>query len=438
MEIDMINKASIWHVTPVHIGTEFFDQTTSVLEANEDLYNIVNDESLTIVRARYTVGDYNSIKRMRAFLHNVKSRIADEKFKDVKFCEVFPNINGCISKFQITDKLYCYIMYNGTAVFLDYGDAIHIDDERYFSIPLFLERQQYEDDYCANREVSERKKPLYDFLELLWLCMGSEAKHFSTSKEFRNNGVSYTLCVGMIDAPDLKSNKLDETFLKNINAMLDTAPFNNIYDESQWELIKTRVDEYDTNSPQIKELSENLIFADSWSGVIVAGDLSRNRTCITWLMEFEIVLQSMWLLFDAYCENVLRQDLSVMELQSILSRVELMKVSLDNDISSNMEQARHIMRTSLIDSSDIDVIYSRMHGMLENKLKLQSMSEDKRKSKYSLLSDIALLAIALMEIYGVIVEILRADSFGKEEIFAVLIMMSIATICVWAMVKGKK
>ncbi len=434
----MINEAFLWHVTPVHIGTEFFDHTTSVLEANEDLYKIVNDESITIIRSRYTTGDYNSIKRMRAFLRSVKLHIENVKFQDVIFCDVFPNIIGCISKFQITDKIYCYIMYNGTAVFLDYGDNIPIADEKYFSIPMFLERQRYEDDYCVNREVSDRKKPVYDFLELLWLCMGSEAKRFSTSKSFRNNGVSYTLCVGMIDVPDLVSNKVDESFLKNINAMLDTAPFNNIYDESQWELIKSRIDEYNTDNPQIEELSENLIFADSWSGVIVAGDLKRNRTCITWLMEFEIILQSMWLLFDAYCENVLRQDLSVMELQSTLSRVEFMKVSLDNDISSNMEQSRHIMRTSLIDSSDIDVIYSRMHGMLENKLKLQSMSEEKRKSKYSLLSDVALLVIALMEIYGVIVEILRADSFGREELLAVAIMAGIATICVWAMVKGRK
>ena len=68
----MIKEAFLWHVTPVHIGTEFFDQTTSVLEANEDLYNIVNDDSIAIIRARYTAGDYNSIKRMRTFLHTAK------------------------------------------------------------------------------------------------------------------------------------------------------------------------------------------------------------------------------------------------------------------------------------------------------------------------------------------------------------------------------
>lgn len=434
----MINKASLWHVTPVHIGTEFFDKMTSALEADKELYNIVNNGSVPIIRASYTSSDYSSILRMRTFLHSVKSRIGSDKYSNVRFCEVFPGIIGCISKFKITEKMYCYIMYNGTAVFLDYGDDIPITDEKYFSIPIFLERQRYEDDYCANREISERKKPLYDFVELLWLCMGSEAKYFSTSKAFRNNGISYTLCMGMIDVPDMVSNKLDECFLKNINAMLDTAPFNNIYDESQWELIKSRISEYTTKNLQIKELSENLILADSWSGVIVVGDLKRNRTCLTWLMEFEIVLQSTWLLFDACCENLLRQDLSVIELQSTLNRMEFMKVSLDNDISSNMEQSRHIMRTSIIKSSDIDVIYSRMRGMLESKLKLQKMREDKRKSKYSLFSDIALMAIALLEIYSVVVEMLRVDSFGRDEILAVLIMLGIAIVCGWAIIKGKK
>lgn len=432
----MIKGVSLWHVTPVHIGTEFFNPTTSVLAANDELYSLVNGEEI-VPKGRFTPGDYKSVMRMRKFLSEIKNHLNDEQFETVSFCSLFPGINGCISKFKLSDNMYCYIMYNGTAVFLEYGENIPYADVRYFSIPVFLERQKYEDDYCINKGVTDRKKLLYDFLFLMWECMGNYSNFYSSSKNFRNNGISYTLCVTMIDAPELVSNKIDENFVRNINALLDTSPFNNIYDESQRELIKQRIDEYDINNPQIKELSENLIFADSWSGVVVAGDLSRNKTCITWLMEFEIILQSTWLLFDAYCENILRQDISVMGLQSILSKVEFMKVSLDNDISSNMEQSRHIMRNSLIDSSDIDVIYSRMHGMLETKLKLQTMSEDKKKSKYSLLSDVALLVIALMEIYGVVVELLREESYGREEFMAMGIMGGIAILCIWAMIKGK-
>ncbi len=433
----MIKSVSLWHVTPVHIGTEFFNPTTSVLDANEELYSIVNGDK-AVSKGRFTPDDYKSIMRMREFLSEIKKNLSAEQFATVSFCDLFPGINGCISKFKLSDSMYCYIMYNGTAVFLDYGEAIPYTDARYFSIPVFLERQTYEDDYCINKDVSERKRILYDFLFLMWNCMGSYSSHYSSSKSFRNNGVSYTLCVTMIDVPEMVSNRMDEKFIKNINALLDTSPFNNIYDKSQWELIKQRIDEYDVQNPQIKELSENLIFADSWSGVVVAGDLNRNKTCITWLMEFEIILQSTWLLFDAYCENILRQDLSVMELQSILGKVEFMNVSLDNDISSNMEQSRHIMRNSLIESSDIGVIYSRMHGMLENRLKLQTMSEDRKKSKYSLLSEIALLVIALVEIYSVVVELLRAESYGREEFIAMGIMGGIAILCIWTMVKGKK
>ena len=102
-----------------------------------------------------------------------------------------------------------------------------------------------------------------------------------------------------------------------------------------------------------------------------------------------------------------------------------------------MEQSRHIMRKSLIDSSDVNVIYWRMHGMLESRLKIQTLSENKTKSKYALLSDISLLAIAMLEIYGVVVELLSAESFGKSEVLAMLIMCAIAGICIWAMVKGR-
>ena len=122
----------------------------------------------------------------------------------------------------------------------------------------------------------------------------------------------------------------------------------------------------------------------------------------------------------------------------MLNRVEFMKTSLDNDISSNMEQSRHIMRNSLIVSSDINVIYSKMHGILENKLKIQEMSDRKTKSKYALLSDIALLGLAVAEIYGVIVELLSKPKLGSSELIAMAIMGGIAGICIWALVKGKK
>jgi len=433
----MINEISLWHVTPVHIGTEFFDATTSVLDANEDLYNLVNSAESPLSPKNYNKNDLISLKRMRRFLCDLKVNASKHKTYNIVFHDTFPNITGCIAKFQITDKMFCYIMCNGTAVFLDYGDPITISDNKYFSISAFYERQIYEDDYCVVKEETPRKKPLYDFLKLLWKSMGSDSEHYSSSTNFRNNGVSYTLCIAMIDAPDLVSNNLDESFIKNINAIIDTTPFNNIYDKEQWQLIKNRIDEYTTINPKIKELSENLIFLDNWSGVIVAGDLKKNRNSITWFMEFEIILQSNWLLFDAYCENALRQDLTSIELQSMLNRVEFTKISLDNDISSNMEQSRHIMRNSLIESSDINVIYSRMHGILENKLNLRVMSDDKKKSKFALLSDISLLIIAILEIYGVINELIHTQTFNKENLTVIFTMIIITIGCIWIMVKGR-
>jgi len=117
--------------------------------------------------------------------------------------------------------------------------------------------------------------------------------------------------------------------------------------------------------------------------------------------------------------------------------VEFTKISLDNDISSNMEQSRHIMRNSLIESSDINVIYSRMHGILENKLNLRVMSDDKKKSKFALLSDISLLIIAILEIYGVINELIHTQTFNKENLTVIFTMIIITIGCIWIMVKGR-
>ena len=44
----MIQSISLWHITPADIGIEFFDPTSSLLEANEELYNLVNDTKILI------------------------------------------------------------------------------------------------------------------------------------------------------------------------------------------------------------------------------------------------------------------------------------------------------------------------------------------------------------------------------------------------------
>lgn len=431
----MIRSVSLWHITPADIGIEFFDPTNTLLSADESLYNLVNDPDTVIKKQNYSESDYASLLKMRSFLQEVKTRI--NLMGSAKFVDTFPGLIGCIAKFELNPNLFCYIMASGIVTFYERGESIPFEDINYFSIPVFYERKVYEDDYCNNPEVTPRKKPLYDFLKLLWKCVENKEFHFSSTEDFGNHGIRYTLCIIMIDDPDMVSNDIDEQAKKNVRAMLDTSPFSNILQTNQWDIIKQRIDNDNYDDLELQQLSENLVFADNWSGVVLMGDLENNLTCITWFMEFELFLQSQWLLFDAYCENVVRKDMSTLELQGILNRVEFVKVKLDNDISSNMEQSRHIMRNSLIESSDINTIYFRMHGMVENKLKLKIMSDEKKRARFSLLSDLSLLIIAILQIYGVINEFLTKTAFTRTDYITMAIMLGISAVCVWVMIKGK-
>ena len=429
----MIRSAFLWHVTPTDLGVEFLDPTDTALSTDAALYQLVNDTSIPISKQDYSQKDYAALLRMRKFLQKVRSSLQ----APAAFVEKFPDIDGCIAKYNVTENISCYIMVCGIAVFFDKGKPIPIEDEKYFSLPLFYERQVYENDYCCNPETSPRKEPVYQFLRLLWSCVENKEFVHSSSAKYGNNGIAYTLCITMIDAPDLVSNNIDLQMKKNIRALLETSAFNNILQESHWELIKKRIDDDDISDLNILELSENLIFADNWSGVLIAGDLTNNEMCLRWFMDFELFLQSHWLLFDAYAENVVRTDFSPIELQGILNRVEVVKLMLDNDISSNMEQCRHTMRNSLILSSDINTIYQKMHGIVSNKLKLKLMSEEKKKSRFSLLSDLSLLIIAVLQIYGVIESFLTKTSYGTSDFLSMGIMLLICVVCVWFMIKGK-
>lgn len=430
----MIRSVSLWHITPADLGTDFLDPTDTVLSADEKLYQLVNNPNAKIDMHAYSKKDYEALLRMRKFLSKVRSSLTPP----VSFSEEFPQIEGCIAKYTVTNTLFCYVLACGIVVFYERGDSIPFDGEEYFSLPIFYERQVYEDDYCINPECTPRKKPLYDFLNLLWSCVEKKEYIFSSSPSFGNNGIQYTLCITMVDVPDLVSNNIDLQMKKNIRAMLETSAFNNILSKDHWENIKKRIDDDDISDLRIQELSENLIFADSWSGVLLAGDLENNEMCLRWFMEFEIFLQAHWLLFDAYCENVSRINMSPVELQKILNRVEVIKILIDNDISSNMEQSRHIMRSSLIASSDINTIYQRMYGMVSNKLKLKLMSEDTEKMRFALFSDISLLVIAILQIYSVIEDILAKDHFGKSDFLSLFITIAICFVCIWIMIKGKR
>lgn len=439
---NQIQSVRLWHITPVDIGFSFSDPTVSSLEGDSEFYNIVNSAELNISRKDYSKSDYSSIETARDYLTGVKDSLSQkeiaEKLPYVRFEEKYPGVVGCISQFIIDDNLSCYIMMNGTAVFFEKGEKIPFDDERYFSIPVFYERQVVEDDYCNNPEKTRRKKQVYDFINVLWDCVNvKKTRGSSSSRSFRNNGISYTLCITAVDIPGFLSTDISETLRKNIYAMLDTSAFNNIMNRERWESIKSRIDCDDISTLDISKMSENLIMSDNWSGVVIAGDLQKNSTCLEWFVEFEIYLQSMWLLFDAYGENIKHQNYSSIELQKISNVVEYYKVQLANDISSNMEQSRHKMRQSLIETSDIKTIFRNMQGTLQNRLKLNMLYDEKKRGKFAFLSDVALLIIAIMQIYGVINSLISADSFGTADIVSLCITAVIAVVCIWIMAKGR-
>lgn len=435
-----INCVRLVHITPMDLGITFYDQTMSALEADETLYEIVNTPSLEVNAKKYGRDDYTALLFMREYISRVRQAVLDASdplFANAEFVQAFPNVTNCISKIILNSHMNCYIMINGTAVFYDIGDPVSITDPDYFSIPAFYARQLYEDDYCNNPDVSPTKEPVYRLMDILWSCAGKRDRKFSSSRDYHNNGIAYTLCITAIDIPSLSANDLDPQLLKNVYALNETSAFNNIYQLDQWGAIRQRIDCDDFSDIRYLKLSENLIFSDSWAGVVFAGDLQKNRHCYEWFLEFEVYLQSQWLMFDAYCEEIVREDYSAIELQNMLNVVENDAIRIRNDIGSNLEQSRLNMRKSLIQTSNIWVIYNKMHDILDNKFKLKMMYEEKQKKHFAFLSDVALLIIAVLQIYGVIREIMEFGTMGKIDILSLSVTVIIIIVCIWIMSKGR-
>ena len=430
----MIQSVTMWHITPIDLGVEFLNPTDTLLEVNHILYNLVNSD-IVIDKKKYSKTDYASLMKMRLFLSEMKRRLSDTESYAIS---EYPNISGCFAKFKVKDNLYCYVMISGIAVFFEHSNPIDYKDEKYFSIETFCERQQYEYDYCDNPDNSQRKQYIYKFLDILNDCINVKEFLYSSIEHFGNHGVRYTLCICVINDPELISNNINIQYKRNIRALLDTSAFNNVLTECNLETIRQRIDNDPIDDVNFLELSENLIFSDNWSGIVIAGDIKHNELVLKWMIEFEIWLQSHWLLFDAYCENVVRKKMTAAELQGILNRVEMIKVQLENDISSNMEQCRLKMRQSLIETSNIMTIYHRMHGLVNNKLKMVVLYDDKNKDKYAILSDISLSIIALLQVYDVINDFIYKETFTQKDFTTICVIMMITILCVWTIIRSRR
>lgn len=436
----MVRSAKLWHVIPMDIGVIFYDSANSALVGDAQLYSLVNSEILLADKNDYSSDDWDTLIKIHDFLKKVKRAIRRSPFEDISTAVIsssYPGITGCILHICFRTGLQLHICLNGTAVFFEYGDDIEFTDEAYFSIPMFRERQEYEDDYCINEEVSERKRVVYEVADILWACADKKDRAFSGSSRFRNHGISYVLCISVIDIPNFNIVHIDDQLRKNCYALIETSAFNNIYDEEQWPLIKNKIDSDNFSEMKFKQLSESLAYADSWSGVVVVGDIEKNSHALDWLIEAEVYLQSRWLLYEAISEDIMRKKNSSIELQKIKNIVELSRMKLANDISSNMEQARHELRASLIKSSDIDMIYSRMHAVLDNQLKLSVMEDNKRKERYSLISEASLFVMAVIECLEVIKGFITQETIELSDIIIFVLIAAISVFGVLMIAKGK-
>lgn len=438
--MEKIKSASLWHVTPVSIGMDFYNPTISTLTVNEELYRLVSPCSDLKIPNYYSRGDFTTIKKFKSFNKEFLEKIQkSEVFENnkINYVEVYPDIKDCFGCYKINDDIYLYFLANGLAVFFEKGKPIELHDEKHFSYDLFRERKIYEDDFCGNAEVSDRKKIFYQIIDIMWETVGKNRK-FTATKDFEKHGIPYTLCIEVVDLEKINLSRISDDLKRNLLAMNTTSPFANILNDKEKDDIVDLIDNLDISNFSFLPASDSLLFMDSWAGVVLAGDISSNiETALAWIEKFEIYLQGQWCFFNCVLEDSLRKDLSHLELRELIDIAKYEKVELENDITSTMEQIRKQIRLSLISSSEINVIYGKMMGILENRYNLKSIQNERKKNHFSMFSDFMLLLIALFQIYTVI-EAFVYDGFEVRDLIPISVVLGLALIGMFFIIKSKK
>lgn len=364
--------SSLIHIVPFDIGYSFIDYDYSKKQSKEDFINLL---------------------LLKCNSENIRIEYGDS-------CKYM-----CVA--TINEYISCYLLEYGVGIFLI---------KRLDIVDMTKITEKFSNDYACQlyyRKKIEQKKILAlednlgcisKFMDIVWSSVKNVIRPYTASHNYKYHGLSYVF--SMYHIVD-EGNADCQNDNKNIDLLMNPEILGAIMNESQWDSIKNKVDNYTCKSYSSEEFNDLSKVASSWSAVAIIEANCTNAVDI--VTDYEILLQGSWFLFDCLTDNIKKSKMTNLNLQKQKSLVTNISLEISNISSANMSTNEKKIMEAIYSTSGMDILKEKLHLLLENRIAIEEARISKKHGVYGIITETLLVMFTLVSIYEPIRNVLTGN-----------------------------
>jgi hypothetical protein len=201
---------------------------------------------------------------------------------------------------------------------------------------------------------------------------------------------------------------------------------NKVCDNSQWNSIVQKIKNYKDKGFQASDFSDVSKVASSWSAVAFIETSSSNT--IDDIINYEIVLQASWFLFDCLIDNIKNNQMNNLELQKEKSLATNVSLEVSNILSANMSTSQKDALEIIYQTSGFEILKDKLFLLLENRIAIVEAKISQRQGIYGIITEILLVLFTLVSIYEPIRNVVNGTLKTSDMIIGI-VMIIVLIVC---------
>ncbi len=382
----------IVHIAPFDIGCSFIDYEHSIDQSKNELIN--------------------SLKKLS---------------EEQDFVIVPNNNRNYLLVVKLNEFVTCYLLECGVGVFvlrnLEITDLTAINNkfDNNMICQIYYRKKIEQQSILDENDI--RLNVIHKFMEIVWQSMKRKDRPYSASVNYKYRGLSYILSVYHIIDNEQSLNKTNGT---SLDILMNPSAISKIADSSQWDSIKEKLPFHVNRGYNFIEYDNDSKVAASWSAVAVIEE--KETDSINEIIEYEIILQASWFLFDCIIDNIKKNILSNLDLQREKSLITNVHLDISTILSANMNSNKKNTYELIYKTSGFDSLKNKLFLLLENRIAIARAKISERQGIYGIITEILLVLFTLVSIFEPFKKLILG-TIESVDIIVGIIMIAVFIIC---------
>lgn len=339
--------------------------------------------------------DYEHSKEQ---LKNELIKSLENKCDEHNFIIIPNNNRNYFLVVKLNEFVQCYLLECGVGVFvlrnLDIIDltALNTKFDNNMICQIYYRKKKEQQAILDDNDT--RINVIHKFMEIVWQSMKRKDRPYSASIKYKYKGLSYILSVyHIID----NKQSLNETNEASLDILMNPSLINRIADSNQWNSIKEKLPSHVNKGYDFLEYANDSDVAASWSAVAVIEE--KETDSINEIIEYEVLLQASWFLFDCIIDNIKKNILSNVALQREKNLITNVYLEMSTILSANMSSNKKKTYELIYKTSGFDSLKNKLFLLLENRIAIAQAKISERQGIYGIITEILLVLFTLVSIF---------------------------------------